>query len=344
MEGDPNPNLPPIGGNDVANQSPDYLKETAGVGSHEEMKEEQEESSLVVEEEDQAGNKPPGKLLIKIKEKNQQALLQDYSLLVPGIRIYTKWFGRFRKKFVKAPYNTPWTQIVLVSECLVSQGTRKVWNFGSPYCAEIKGHVTLMPGEAWEIMANVTTREEIKDRDDRNLQEGHKLNKLPASLMETELLEEDPSQPTTSKSATPQLDPYLTSHSELFESIPFKDNSDFGQNPNMQVLNVSARTANFMPQLDTTIPSPYMAPPGISSRPPSTTGSMNTTRLEEFMDRLERELRERVFNYALKDTPIVTKEIKDLLLYERLCCRIVNNVEIAISAERSSNPIQPIDL
>ena len=29
MEGDLNPNLPPIGGNDVANPSPDYLKETA---------------------------------------------------------------------------------------------------------------------------------------------------------------------------------------------------------------------------------------------------------------------------------------------------------------------------
>ena len=97
-----------------------------------------------------------------------------------------------------------------------------------------------------------------------------------------------------------------------------------------------------MPQLDTTIPSPHMAPPGILPRPASTAGSMNTTRLEEFMETLEEDLRDRALNYALKETPIVTQEIKELLLHERRGFRIVNNVNIAITAERSSNSIQTL--
>ena len=124
---------PPIEEVIVGRQTPDDLiQETAGNGDHNDMKEEID-----------AGDKPPGKLLTEIKEKNQQGLLQNYRLLVPGTRIYTKWFGRFKKKHVKkAPYNTVWTRIVLVNECLISKGTRKIWNFASPYGDDIKGHVT----------------------------------------------------------------------------------------------------------------------------------------------------------------------------------------------------------
>ena len=215
--GNENPNLTAVGGNAVTDNPPDYLVETAGAGGHEEMKEEQKDRTLVLEEGAHANDKPPGELLARLKEKNKQELLQDYSLLAPGSRIYLKWFKRFRKT-VSAPYNTPWTELILVRECVVSEGTRKVWNFAHPYCVEIKGNVTLMPGEAWELMTKVATREEIRDRDERNMKEGHRLNKLEAPIMSAKHLDEDTIQPTTPRSATPQLDPYLSSHRELFES------------------------------------------------------------------------------------------------------------------------------
>ena len=121
--------------------------------------------------------------------------------------------------------------MILVKECKVSEGTRKIWNFAHPYCIELTGNVVLKPGDAWELMAKVATKEEVRDREDRNINENHRLNNLKPPVISAKHLDEDILQPTTPRSATPQFDPYLSTHREIFESHEFRDNLDFGQNP-----------------------------------------------------------------------------------------------------------------
>ena len=144
---DENPRLTDAEGDAETGRPPDHPNGTAGTEGHEDMKEEEKEETLVLQEDTPASDKPPAELLARIREKNKQGLLQDYSLLGPGSRVYLKWMDRFRKK-VPVPYNTPWAELILVKECKVSEGTRKIWNFAHPFCIELTGNVELKPGDA----------------------------------------------------------------------------------------------------------------------------------------------------------------------------------------------------
>ena len=84
--------LPPTGEVIVDPLVPDDLAPPEAAGN-EDPDDEKEEKN--------AETKPPNKLLAEVRQKNEQGLLQNYLLLVPGTRIYTKWSKRFKNKYVK---------------------------------------------------------------------------------------------------------------------------------------------------------------------------------------------------------------------------------------------------
>ena len=122
-EGNPHPTT--AEGDGVTDRPPDHPPGAVGGEGHEGVKEEEKDGTVVLQEGRTAKDKPPAELLARIREKNKKGLLQDYSLLGPGSRVYLKWPDRFRKK-VPAPYDTPWVELLLVKECAVSKGTRKI--------------------------------------------------------------------------------------------------------------------------------------------------------------------------------------------------------------------------
>ena len=132
----------------LGDRPPDLPGGAAGGESHETVKEEEKDGSMVLQEGLTVKDKPPREMLKLVRDKNAKGLLQDYSLLGPGTRIYLRWPDRFKKR-VPAPYNTPWVELLLVKECALSQGSRKFLNWSHPIRNDLTGNIELKKEEAW---------------------------------------------------------------------------------------------------------------------------------------------------------------------------------------------------
>ena len=359
---DPPDSTPGSQGTEVPDDKPPEQDGAAGGADNETGLKEEKDELLVLQEGLTIREKPPREMLDLVRDKNARGLQQDFNLLGPGTRLYLKWPDRFKKR-VPVPYNTPWVELLLVKECAVSQGSRKIWNWSHPIRSELTGNLELGHDEAWEIMAPIATREENKCRAERNTNIHHRMNKLKAPVVSSKYLEADALQPEKGANGTSEFDEYLENHPEVFKSYEYNDseNCQFGQNPNLDIINVSAESRNYQPHTPPqplTVPPPQppaqpvtvppaqpltdAGPPPPPTAPSSVGMSITSTRLGEFMSEIDVVIKQGIFNLILEEITIVSPEVERLLKIEKVALKMVHNVDRAITTGRTPVTIKPL--
>ena len=166
------------------------------------------------------------------------------------------------------------------------------------------------------------------------------MNSMKSPVVSLLCLDAKALQPNPPDNYTEEFDDYQQDNPELFNNYVYNDNlpeCQFGQLPNLAIINVSAESGNYQP-----LPQP-LRNAGPPSTVPSSVGiSIHSSRLGEYINDINIVTKQGIFNVILDNIPIMNHEVQKLLDVEKVALKMIHNVERAVIANKTCATIKPL--